>query len=212
MIWLNILYFLLSALTGYLLGSFLPGYFLPLWVKKMDIREVGDGNPGAINVKRNAGLPLAFYTALYDASKGLLSVFIILSVFKLPLACAYLAGVCAVLGHKFPFYLGFKGGRGIAATVGLFFYIFVKILVQDFSLVETLALFGFIGMYALVLMLATHGKGDLLTVTIFPFLGVVMLLHLRVSADLVLFLVLVIIMTAEAARNLVRDTVHPAPT
>jgi glycerol-3-phosphate acyltransferase PlsY len=207
-----IVYFSLAAIPGYLLGSVLPGYFLPLWVKKMDIRKAGDGNPGVINVKRHAGLFLALLTCLYDVSKGLLAVLITLFVFKLPVGFAYLAGFAAVLGHKFPFYLGFKGGRGIATTVGLFLYVFINILVLDFSLLESLALFGFIGMYALVLLLATHGKGDWFTVTVFPFLGVVMLLHLRISAHLVFLLGLVSLMTVEAARNLVREKVRPART
>jgi glycerol-3-phosphate acyltransferase PlsY len=208
MIWLDILYYLLSAITGYLIGSFLPGYFLPLWINKTDIRKVGDGNPGVINVNRNAGFSMAFFTCLYDVSKGLLSVFIVHSVFKLPVSFAYLAGVSAVLGHKLPFYLGFKGGRGIAATIGLLLYIFIKILVQYFTWMEIVPFFIYIGIYALLLNLATHGKGDLFTVSIFPFMGVFMLLKLHFSADLVLFLALIIIMAAEAGRNLARDRIR----
>ena len=205
--WITIFYFILPVLTGYLIGSFLPGYFLPLWVKKMDIRKMGDGNPGIINVKRNAGISLALLTFLYDVPKGLLSVLISLYVFKLPVSLAYLAGFSAVLGHKFPFYLGFKGGRGFATTVGLFLYVFIKILVLDFTLVEIIAFFIYIGVYALLLNLATHAKGDLFTVSIFPFMGVYMLIHLHISADLIFFLALITIMTAEAGRNLIRDKV-----
>ncbi len=204
---IDILFFILPILTGYLIGSFLPGYFLPLWVKKLDIRKVGDGNPGIINVNRNAGFGLAFLTGLYDVPKGLLSVFLFLFVFKQPLSYAYLAGVSAVLGHKFPFYLGFKGGRGIAATVGLFLFVFIKILGRDFALSETLSLFVFTGIYALLVLLASHGKGDLFTVSIFPIIGIHLLLFQPVSADLILLLALVCIMTAEASRNLRRDKI-----
>jgi glycerol-3-phosphate acyltransferase PlsY len=202
---LEILVYILPVIMGYLLGSVLPGYFLPLWVKKMDIRQMGDGNPGIVNVRRNAGLALSFFTGLYDVPKGLLSLFIVLYIFKLPLFVAYLAGFAAVLGHKFPFYLGFKGGRGIAATVGLFLYVFVRILVQEFALLDLFPFFIYIALYALCLSLSTHGKGDLFTVTIFPLMGIYMLLHLGPSADLVLFLALAVVMTAESGRNLRRD-------
>jgi glycerol-3-phosphate acyltransferase PlsY len=203
--WPDIFYSILPASMGYLIGSFLPGYFLPLWVKKMDIRKVGDGNPGIINVRRNAGFTLAVLTCLYDLPKGLLCVFISLYLFKLPVSLAYLAGVSAIIGHKFPFYLGFKGGRGIAATVGLFLYIFIRILVLDFTWGEIIPFFIFIAIYALLLTLSTHGKGDLFTVSIFPFMGIYMLIHLHLSADLIFFLALAMIMTAESGRNLGRD-------
>ncbi len=205
--WPDIYDYILPVIMGYLIGSFLPGYFLPLWVKKMDIRKVGDGNPGIINVKRNAGFALAFLTCLYDVPKGLLCVFISLQLFKLPVSLAYLAGVSAILGHKFPFYLGFKGGRGIAATVGLFLYIFIKVLILDFNWMEIISFFIFIALYAMLLSLATHGKGDLFTVSIFPIMGIYMLIHLNLSADLIFFLALACIMTAESSRNLVRDKI-----
>ncbi len=205
--WSDIYYSILPVFMGYLIGSFLPGYFLPLWVKKMDIRKVGDGNPGIINVKRNAGFTLAFLTFLYDIPKGLLSVFISLYLFKLPVSLAYLAGVSAILGHKFPFYLGFKGGRGIAATVGMFLYIFIRVLVLDFSWVEIIPFFIFIALYALLLTLSTHGKGDLFTASIFPLMGAYMVIHLNLSADLIFFMALASIMTAESGRNLVRDKI-----
>lgn len=205
--WPVIYYYILPVFMGYLIGSFLPGYFLPLWVKKMDIRKVGDGNPGIINVKRNAGFTLAFLTFLYDIPKGLLSVFISLNLFKLPVSLAYLAGVSAILGHKFPFYLGFKGGRGIAATVGLFLYIFIRVLFLDFNWLEIIPFFIFIALYALLLTLATHGKGDLFTASIFPLMSIYMLIHLSLSADLIFFLALASIMTAESGRNLARDKI-----
>jgi glycerol-3-phosphate acyltransferase PlsY len=210
MIFLAILNSCLSVITGYLIGSFLPGYFLPLWVKKMDIRKMGDGNPGALNVKRNAGATLALFTLLVDASKGLLSVLIVQYIFRLPVSFAYLAGISAILGHKFPFYLGFKGGRGFAATLGLFIFIFVKILVQDFTWLEIIPFFVFILVSALFIILATHGKGDFFTIFIFPCIGVFMLINLHVLPDLVFILGLISIITVEAGRNLARDyPLHP---
>jgi acyl phosphate:glycerol-3-phosphate acyltransferase len=198
---------LISIVTGYLIGSFLPGYFLPLWFKGMDIRKMGDGNPGLINVKKSAGNFAALLTALYDLPKGLLSVYIIYGVLKFPLSFAYLAGFSAVIGHKFPFYLGFKGGRGIAATVGLFIFILLRILIQNFTFMEFLPFAVYIAIFALLLTLATHRKGDLFTVFIFPFIGIFMLIKLHVSPEMVFILALIFIMTMEASRNLTRDEI-----
>jgi glycerol-3-phosphate acyltransferase PlsY len=203
----DILLMSLSIIMGYLIGSFLPGYFLPLWVKRVDIRKTGDGNPGAINVKRNVGTILAFFTALYDVLKGLLSIYIIYDIFRFPISFAYLAGFSAVLGHKFPFYLGFKGGRGFATTIGLFIFIFVKILIQKFSLIDIIPFFICIAILALLLNIATHGKGDIFTVIIFPFIGVFMLLNLHVLPDLIFILTMICIITIEAGRNLIRDKI-----
>jgi acyl phosphate:glycerol-3-phosphate acyltransferase len=197
----------LSMFTGYLLGSFLPGYFLPLWLKKVDIRKLGDGNPGATNVKRNVGTRLAFLTAFIDVLKGLLSVSVIAYIFKLPLSYAYLAGFSAILGHKFPFYLGCKGGRGFATTIGLFIFMFIKILVQQFSLQDIIPFFVCIAALALLVNLATHGKGDFFTFIIFPFIGTFMLFNLHVLLDLIFILALISIITIEAGRNLIRDKI-----
>jgi glycerol-3-phosphate acyltransferase PlsY len=188
MIFLDILYTSLSIATGYLIGAFLPGYLLPLWVKKMDIRKIGDGNPGVINVSRHAGTWLGLFTLLYDLPKSLLAILIVLGVLKFPLAFAYLAGLSAVLGHKFPFHLGFHDGRGIAAMLGLFLFIFIKILIQNFPLPEIIPLCLFILVSALRIILATHGKSDFFTVFIFPLIGLYMLIKLREIPDLVFIL------------------------
>jgi glycerol-3-phosphate acyltransferase PlsY len=195
----------LAILTGYLLGSVLPGYFLPMWLKKIDIRTVGDGNPGVINVYRQTGLLPAVLTCLYDLSKSLLTVYIAQTIFKVPLMYAYLAGFTAVLALRFPFYLGFRGGRGVAATISLFTYIFIKILMEDLSRGESTSFLIYLVLYALLLLLSSHGRGDLFTATGFPIIGIYMLLHLSLSANLLLILALCALMTLEAVRNLVRD-------
>ncbi|MCE5193022.1 glycerol-3-phosphate acyltransferase, partial [bacterium] len=66
----------LPVIIGYLLGCVLPGYFLPLWIKHIDIRTVGDGNPGTINVRKEIGPALATVVLSYDLTKGLLSMLI----------------------------------------------------------------------------------------------------------------------------------------
>ena len=196
---------LISSFIGYLFGSFLPGYFLPLWIKKIDIRKLGDGNPGTLNVKRTVGGFLAFITGLYDVLKGFIPMFIVHYLFKYSLFYAYLAGFSAVLGHKFPFYLDFRGGRGFATSLSLFFFIFFKVLYQNFSSLEVFYLFSYIILYALLLNMATKGKGDVFTMTMFPIIGTFIGLNIGLNTDFWFMLSLIFIITMEAVKNLIRD-------
>jgi len=110
-----------EALTAsYLLGSFPTAYLLVKWLKRIDVRTIGSGNMGATNVTRVAGLWAGVVVFLIDISKGLLATRLIASWLlsqpspALRLAC----GVLAVLGHNFPLFLGFRGGKGVATTIG----------------------------------------------------------------------------------------------
>jgi len=116
-------------LLGYLLGSISPAYFLGKWLKKIDIREHGTKNAGTENVKKTLGLGPAIITGAFDLSKGLLAM-LIASFFISDLFIVFLAGLMAIVGHIFPFYLKFKGGQGQATAVGLLFYFLIRILIN----------------------------------------------------------------------------------
>ncbi|MEO0635773.1 MAG: glycerol-3-phosphate 1-O-acyltransferase PlsY [Pseudomonadota bacterium] len=106
-------------LLGYLFGSVPSGLLLTRLAGKGDIRSVGSGNIGATNVLRTGSKKLAAATLLFDALKGMIPV-IIAQTYGGPDA-AVCAGLGAFLGHLFPVWLGFKGGKGIATYVGLCF-------------------------------------------------------------------------------------------
>ena len=103
-------------LMGYLMGSIPFGLLLTRAAGLGDIRNVGSGNIGATNVLRTGRKGLAVATLLLDALKGVVAVLIADQVGQLP-AVAAAAG--AVLGHMFPVWLGFKGGKGVATTLGI---------------------------------------------------------------------------------------------
>lgn len=201
----NILKIIFSIGLGYFFGSFLPGYFLPLWFKKVDIRRLGDGNPGVLNVKRSVGLFPAIITALYDVSKGFIPMIILRYIFNFPNFFVYLGGFSAVLGHKFPFYLGFKGGRGFATSLGLFIFLFVKLLVQNFSSIQIIQFFVFLVFYFLLLNIATHGVGDVFTITAFPIIAFFMVLNAKSYVEVLFLTILAMVITYEAVKNLLRD-------
>lgn len=109
--------FLLLLILGYLVGSVSPGYFFGRLVKGIDIRTFGNKNTGATNTYHVVGPIYGILTGLIDFSKSALVYYFSLSQLKPDLAI--LAGLTAVLGHIFPFYLGFRGGRGVASLYGL---------------------------------------------------------------------------------------------
>ena len=103
-------------LMGYLLGSIPFGLLLTRAAGLGDIRKVGSGNIGATNVLRTGRKGLAAATLLLDAVKGVIAVLIADQVGQL---AAVGAAAGAVIGHMFPVWLGFKGGKGVATTLGI---------------------------------------------------------------------------------------------
>ena len=101
---------------AYLLGSIPFGLLLSRMGGLGDIRETGSGNIGATNVLRSGNKFLAALTLLADAAKGSAAIFIALEFAGFP--TAYWAGLAALLGHIFPVWLGFKGGKGVAVFIG----------------------------------------------------------------------------------------------
>jgi glycerol-3-phosphate acyltransferase PlsY len=112
---------LISILIGYGLGSIQSAYLLGRLVRNIDIREHGTGNAGASNVTSTLGLKYGAVVAVLDILKGTLAVLVVRLTFPGTLELAYLAGLTAVVGHMFPFYLRFRGGKGVAALVGMMF-------------------------------------------------------------------------------------------
>src|SRR5688572_18502 len=107
---------LFALLGGYLFGSVPFGLLLAMAAGKGDIREIGSGNIGATNVLRTGSKGLAAATLLLDGGKGFLAVW--LAWRYLPDG-APLAALGAVLGHCFPVWLGFRGGKGVATALGV---------------------------------------------------------------------------------------------
>ncbi|MCP4139449.1 MAG: glycerol-3-phosphate 1-O-acyltransferase PlsY [Chloroflexi bacterium] len=110
---------IIALLTGYLFGSIQPAYFLSKLVAKTDIREHGSGNAGASNITAIMGWKYGFIVAFIDVLKAMLAVLVIKWIYPDSPNLAYLAGIMAILGHLFPFYMNFRGGKGVAALMGM---------------------------------------------------------------------------------------------
>ena len=115
----------LVTLLAYLLGSFSPSYFISK-AKGIDLRSVGSGNLGASNTKVALGWGYGILVAVVDISKAAIAV-LICRYFLHNQTLEMIACVSAVIGHMFPFYLGFKGGKGYASYTGGILMINVQI-------------------------------------------------------------------------------------
>jgi len=110
----------LLVLFGYVLGSIPFGYLLVRAQSGGDLRAMGSGNIGATNVARTAGWPTGVTTLILDAAKGFFAVWLIGHFSDGNIRLMMYAGLAAILGHLFPVWLGFSGGKGVATALGVF--------------------------------------------------------------------------------------------
>jgi glycerol-3-phosphate acyltransferase PlsY len=110
-----------ATVLGYLLGSIPIGYLIVRWRKGIDVRTTGSKSIGATNVMRNLGLRGFIATSILDASKGFIVVLLASTLTGNDPRWTAAAGLAAILGHIFPVWLEFRGGKGVATSVGVFF-------------------------------------------------------------------------------------------
>lgn len=157
----------LFLLASYLAGAIPTGYLLVRLKEHKDVRRFGSGSTGATNVFRLAGILYALPVIIVDILKGFLPAYLAMRWFgdiRLSLAAAALA----VLGHCFPVYIGFRGGKGVATAMGAFLFfnfpgallslavfLVVIVLTRYVSLGSLLAAFSF-PVWSLILLRGTH--------------------------------------------------------
>src|SRR4029079_6464557 len=110
---------IIIVIVAYLLGSIPFGYLIVRGKSGADIRETGSGGTGATNVSRRAGKAAGILTLLLDAAKGCVAV-LIAKAFGGDDWVIAAAAIAALVGHIFPVWLGFRGGKGVATGVGIF--------------------------------------------------------------------------------------------
>lgn len=117
----------LTFIAAYLIGSLPFGYILARAAAGTDIRSEGSGNTGATNVLRVIGWKAALPVFLLDMIKGTAAVLLARSVSDIP-SVSLIAGFLAMLGHSFPVYLGFRGGKAAATTIGVLAALSIPVL------------------------------------------------------------------------------------
>lgn len=170
------LVYLIIIITAYLLGNISTSYIVAKRLAGVDIRTQGSGNAGSTNVLRTLGKKAGALTFIGDVLKGLIAVliarFIAYGVNLDNTTCAYIAVVAVVLGHNYPVFLGFKGGKGVATSLGsmlgmnplvallcLGFFIIIVAITKYVSLGSILG----IGLSPVIMMINHNTKGVLVT-------------------------------------------------
>ena len=150
----------LIGIISYLMGSVPFGFILTKIFLKKDIREIGSGNIGATNALRTGNKAIGYSTLVLDIFKAVAPV-IYVKVFYQDFL--YIASLCAFLGHVFPIWLKFKGGKGVATYVGILFAIniyfgiiftiswFITFFISKYSSLSSLVGAASVPMYLLVL-------------------------------------------------------------
>ena len=110
----------LIIILSYLLGSIPTAYLASRRLRARDIRRLGDANVGAANAYRELGAKIGIIVGLIDAAKGAAAV-LLARILNLPDIVTLGAGLAAVIGHNWPVFLGFRGGRGVSTTIGVLF-------------------------------------------------------------------------------------------
>ena len=112
--------YLIIGILSYLLGSIPFGYLLTKFFLKKDIRDVGSGNIGATNALRSGNKLIGYLTLVFDIGKAVIPVLFVKINYP---ELIFLSSLCAFLGHVFPLWLKFKGGKGVATYLGILFVI-----------------------------------------------------------------------------------------
>ena len=115
----------LAILTGYLLGSIPTAYIAGRLLKGEDIRRMGDENSGAANAFRELGSKAGITVGIIDATKGFLAV-LIAQASGVSQGFVLITGAAAVIGHNWPVFIGFRGGRGESTTIGVLLLLIPK--------------------------------------------------------------------------------------
>lgn len=164
---MTIVYAAAVAVISYLIGSVNSSILLSRIVTGKDIRESGSGNAGATNMLRTMGKKYAVITLIIDILKGVIAVLLARFTadrFGATDTVAYIAGICAVLGHNFPIFFGFRGGKGVATSLGV-------VLLLDWKIGLTVLV------AALIIMAVTRyvSLGSIAAAVLFAVLEIVMM-------------------------------------
>ena len=152
---------ILTLSIAYLMGSIPFGYLLVRFVRHEDIRQVGSGNIGATNVLRSGAKGLGMATLLLDLLKGYAAVMLARHIAPADYDLAVVAAVAAVLGHVFPVWLRFRGGKGVATALGVFL-----------ALVPLAALIS-LGVFAVIVLLTRYvSLASIIAAAVMPVAGI----------------------------------------
>ena len=164
---------ILLLIIGYFIGNIETGYIFGK-LNKMDIRNYGSGNAGATNTLRVLGPKAGLIVFLGDFCKSLIPGLVVRFIFRDNVSLSYVymlyIGLGVVLGHNFPFYLGFKGGKGVASTAGIIMALDIRIAAVCLAIfIVIVAVTRYVSLASIVVMIIFIGMSHMLVKTSYGF-------------------------------------------
>lgn len=164
---------ILLLIIGYFIGNIETGYIFGK-LNKMDIRNYGSGNAGATNTLRVLGPKAGLIVFFGDFCKSLIPCLVVRYIFRDNVSLSYVymlyIGLGVVLGHNFPFYLGFKGGKGVASTAGIIMALDIRIAAVCLAaFIVIVAVTRYVSLASIVVMIIFIGMSHLLVKTNYGF-------------------------------------------
>lgn len=168
--------FFIFAMIAYLFGSLPCGVWIGKIVKNLDIRDYGSKNSGATNAYRVLGAKYGILVLILDALKGFLPLFLA-SLAGIEGRYIILLGVVAILGHTFSFFLNFKGGKGVATSLGVFLFLMPEVIMVLLTV------------FILTVLISRYvSLGSVICAALLPLLSIFM--PLRYEADRILLVII----------------------
>lgn len=164
---------ILLLIIGYFIGNIETGYIFGK-LNKMDIRNYGSGNAGATNTLRVLGPKAGLIVFFGDFCKSLIPCLVVRYIFRDNVSLSYVymlyIGLGVVLGHNFPFYLGFKGGKGVASTAGIIMALDYRIAFVCLAIfILIFAITRYVSLASIVVMIIFIGMSHMLVKTNYGF-------------------------------------------
>ena len=164
---------ILLLIIGYFIGNIETGYIFGK-LNKMDIRNYGSGNAGATNTLRVLGPKAGLIVFFGDFCKSLIPCLVVRYIFRDNVSLSYVymlyIGLGVVLGHNFPFYLGFKGGKGVASTAGIIMALDYRIAFVCLAIfILIVAITRYVSLASIVVMIIFIGMSHMLVKTSYGF-------------------------------------------
>ena len=164
---------ILLLIIGYFIGNIETGYIFGK-LNKMDIRNYGSGNAGATNTLRVLGPKAGLIVFFGDFCKSLIPCLVVRYIFRDNVSLSYVymlyIGLGVVLGHNFPFYLGFKGGKGVASTAGIIMALDYRIAFVCLAVfILIVAITRYVSLASIVVMIIFIGMSHMLVKTSYGF-------------------------------------------
>ena len=147
---IDLFYKIVFMIAAYIFGSFPTAYVIHKIKKGDDIRKYGSGNVGGTNVTRTLGVSYGIITIITDIVKGFIPILVLYFIYPMDFILLAVISVVVILGHNFPVFINFKGGKGIAVTFGVIVGICSLPFMNNPVWIEIIPIFAILGTWALV--------------------------------------------------------------